>query len=497
MSRLRIPLATALAGVILLAACGSDNSSGSSATTAASGGATTAGATTTAGGATTTGSSGGAATTVGGGSTSGPNTAGINWDMAGANAQLKAAIGDYPTVSGNTTQGVTANSVNLACVAAETATGGVPTVQQGWCQGAKARLDDSNKTKEIPLTINLVSTVDTGSDPQKESTSLTDAISNKKVFGLLFVAGAALQSNPMETAHIPYFGDFSACGKSTQFGYDVGYGIAVCAALAAETSAAWTVYTDGIMTAYTKPKNQPITSVKYAAAGTSTPLIVSYQKVLIAQFKAQGVQVVYSGNTLPPTSGEAVDMNPYVVPVLDAKPDVTGILSIDPQLVARFYGAMKDAGYKGDALAAFTSSQLANPATAQLVDGGLATSSGWGFPGYGGKYWDTLNADAVAVGAPTPVTQAFFHGWLAADQFVTGMRDFLKTGKPVTTENFANFLNQGWQWAGFGNVSAPTIYPYGKYNGQPCAALARESAAQKKEVPYQDLTCGKVYIQKT
>jgi hypothetical protein len=485
---------TAVAGLLLLAACGSDNSGSSTATTKASGGTNT--TATTAGGTTTTGASSGATTTVAGG-TAGPNTAGINWDMAGANAQLKAAIGDYPMVSGNTTQGVTSNSVSLACVAAETATGGVPTVQQGWCQGAKARLDSANKAKEIPLTINLVSSVDTGSDPQKESTALTDAVSNKKVFGLLFVAAAALQSNPMETAHVPYFGDFPNCGKSTPFGYDVGYDILACAALAAETNGAWTVYTDAIMSAYTKPKNQPITSVQYAAAGTSTPLIVAYQKVLVAQFKAQGVQVVYSGNTLPPTSGEAVDLNPYVVPVLDAKPQVTGILSADPQLTARFYGAMKDAGYKGDALAAFTSSQLANPATAQLVDGGLATSAGWGFPGYGGKYWDTLNADAVAVGAPTPVTQAFFHGWLAADQFVTGMRDFLKTGKTVTTENFANFLNQGWQWAGYGNVAAPTTYPYGKYNVAPCAAIAKESAAQKKEVPYQDLTCGKTYIQKT
>ncbi|HEY1281326.1 MAG TPA: hypothetical protein VGF22_16735 [Acidimicrobiales bacterium] len=503
MVRVRIPLATALAGVLVLAACGSDNSSGSSATSAAatsaaatSAAATTAGATTTAAGGASTTAAGGASTTAGASGTSGPNAAGINWDMAAANAKLKEAIGDYPTVSGNTTQGVTANSVDLACVAAETTTGGVPTVQKGWCQGAKARLDNANKAKEIPLTINLVSTTDTGSDPQKEQTDLTDAISNKKVFGLMFVAAGALQSNPMETGHIPYFGDFFDCGKKTQFGYNVGYGILACAALPAETNGGWTVYTDSIMQAYTKPKGTPISSVKYAGVGTSVPAIVAYQKVLVEQLKAQGVQVVYTGNTLPPTSGEAVDLNPYVVPVIDSNPDVTGIFSGDPQLTARLYGAMKDAGYKGDALAAFTSSQLQNPATAQLVDNGLATSAGWGFPGYGGKYWDAVSADATAVGAPVPVTQAFFHGWLAADQFVTGMKDFLKSGKQVTSENFANFLNQGWAWPGFGNVAAPTIYPYGKYNVAPCATIARESAAQKKELPYQDLTCGTVFIQK-
>jgi hypothetical protein len=495
MSRARVPLVTALAGVLLLAACGSDNSSGSSATTsgAASTTASTAGATTTGAGVTTTAT--GASTTATG--TSGPNTAGVNWDMAAANAKLKTAIGDYPAVDGNTTQGVTANSVDLACVAAETSTGGVPTVQKGWCQGAKARLDRANKAKEIPLTINLVSTTDTGGDPQKVITDITDAVSNKKVFALLLVTGGALASNPMETQHIPYFGDFFECGTKTLFGFDVGYGILSCAGLAAETNGAWTAFTDAIMQTYAKPKGLKIDQIKYAGVGTSVPAIVTYQKNLVAQFKAQGVQVVYSGNELPPTSGEAVDLNPFVVPVLDAKPDITGVFSADPQLTARFYGALKDAGYKGDVSAAFTSSQLANPATAQLVDGGLATSAGWGFPGYGGTYWDAISADAQAAGAPVPVTQAFFHGWLAADQFVVGMSDFLKTGKPVTTENYTNFLNQGWAWPGYGNVAAPTIYPYRKYNAAPCAAMARESAAEKKEIPYQDLTCGTVFIQKT
>src|SRR5262245_11458626 len=131
MVRVRIPLATALAGVLVLAACGSDNSSGSSATSAGatsaaatSAAATTAGATTTAAGGASTTAAGGASTTAGASGTSGPNAAGINWDMAAANAKLKEAIGDYPTLSGTTTQGVTANSVDLACVAAETTTGG-------------------------------------------------------------------------------------------------------------------------------------------------------------------------------------------------------------------------------------------------------------------------------------------------------------------------------------------------------------------------------------
>ncbi|HLY83147.1 MAG TPA: ABC transporter substrate-binding protein [Acidimicrobiales bacterium] len=415
--------------------------------------------------------------------------------MTGANSQLQTALGDYPTVSGNTTRGITPDSLALACIAAETATGGVPTVQKGWCQGAQARLKRANDGKEVPQKLNLVLTSDSGSDAQKTDTDLTDAIANKKVFSVLLVASAPLASNPMETQHVPYFGDFIECGTKSVFGFDVGYNILTCSALYAESKAKWTTYSDSIMQTYVKPKGTTIDKIKYAAVGTNIPAIATYLNALVGQFKAQGVQVVYSGTPLPASSGEAIDLNPYVVPVVNAKPDIVGLFSPDPQLTARYYGALKDGGYKGDVLASFTSSQLANPATAQLVDGGLATSVGFGFSVYGGPSWDTINQDATAAGAPVPVTQAFFRGWVAADQLVTGLKDFAKTGQPLTTENFTNFLNHGWQWPGVGNVAAPTIYPFGKYSSAPCTAMARENAAQKKEVPYQDLSCGKVFFQ--
>jgi hypothetical protein len=58
-------------------------------------------------------------------------------------------------------------------------------------------------------------------------------------------------------------------------------------------------------------------------------------------------------------------------------------------------------------------------------------------------------------------------------------------------------MNNGWVYPGYGNVVSSTIFPYGKYGSPPCASIAIESATQKKEIPYQDLTCGQVFFAQT
>ena len=420
----------------------------------------------------------------------------MNWNMAAANNQIKQAVGAYPTASGSTTQGLNGNTISVACVNDDTANG-VPTVDQGECAGVKARINQANTAKTLPYKINVVSTQDTGSNAQTQTTDLTEAISNEKVFAMFVDAATPLSPNPMETSHIPYFGDFANCGKQSVFGFDISYDSLACAAIYSESNNQWTAYSNAIMSAYVKPKHISTSKVRYAAIGTSDPTIITYQKVLIAQYTASGIKVVYSGNSLPPSSGQAVNLNPYVVPVINAKPNAIGILAADPELIARTAGALKASGAKGNQIiAAFTSAQLQNPATAQDIDGGLATAQGWGFPAYGGKYWATLSAGAKSVGASVPVTQAFLHGWLAADQFVQGMQSFGATKQKLTTENFTNYLNNGWEYPGFGNVAAPTIYPFGKYQAAPCATLAVMNAAKKTETPYADLSCGQQFINK-
>src|SRR4051794_1469421 len=415
---------------------------------------------------------------------------GPTWDMEGTNATLKETVGEYPMVEGNTTQGINGTKISLACNVAATIQG-VPTFGDKYCDGAKARLERANKDGELPYTFEIVSSTDTGADAAKTVADATESVFDKKVFAAFMSFSGALPSNPFEENHIPYFGDFGACGKASQFGFNITFQILQCPAVLTETDGKKTTYNSAIQTAFAKLVGN--TAFRYAAMGVSIPGIVTYQQNFVNQFKEQGVDVVYSDNLLPPTSGEAVDLNPYVIPIIDANPEVLGIFSTDPQLTARYFGALKDAGYKGKASLQVLASMLQNEQTAQQLDGASGTNQSWGYDNKSDA-WKTIEADATAAGKSLPLQSGFYRGWGTADEFLSGLNGFLATGKDLTTENLVNFMNQDWTYPGFGNVVAPTIYPYGKYGASPCAALSKVSAEAKAELPDQDLTCGEVFF---
>ena len=416
---------------------------------------------------------------------------GPTWDMEGTNAELIEVVGEYPTVEGNTTQGINGTEISLACNVAATIQG-VPTFGDGLCDGAQARLDRANRDGELPYTFEIVAATDTGADAAKTVADATEAVFDHQVFAAFMTYSGALPSNPFEENHIPYFGDFGACGQASQFGFNISFQILQCPAVLTETDGAKTTYNSAIQTAFAELVGN--TAFRYAAMGVSIPGIVTYQQNFVAQFEQQGVDVVYSENLLPPTSGEAVDLNPYVIPIIDADPEVLGIFSTDPLLTARYYGALKDAGYTGKASLQVLASMLQNEQTAEQLDGASGTNQGWGYDD-GSDAWNTVREDAELAGAPLPLQSGFYRGWGIADEFLSGMNDFLATGEELTTENLVNFMNDGWSYAGFGNVVAPTIYPYGKYGASPCAAISKVSAADKAELPDQDLTCGEVFFQ--
>jgi len=67
---------------------------------------------------------------------------------------------------------------------------------------------------------------------------------------------------------------------------------------------------------------------------------------------------------------------------------------------------------------------------------------------------------------PTPVTAQTItsgatYGYGSADQFIAALKDFLKTGKKLTEENLANFINKGWAYKGFGEAVGPAYFPSG------------------------------------
>jgi hypothetical protein len=424
-------------------------------------------------------------------------TASTKWDMAAANKAIQEAVGAYPTVTGNTTQGINGNTVSVGCVSDNTANG-VPTLFSGFCQGVQARIDQANVAKTVPYQIKLVGSADTGSNPSTQATELTDAISSEKVFGM-FIGAATLPltPNPMETAHIPYFGEFSNCGKQNPFAFADANALTVCSAIYSETNNAWKAYSNGILAAYVKPKNINISSLRYAGISSDTSAYKQLNQVVSEQYKAAGAEVVYTSSTLPATSGQAVNLNPYLTSLLNAKPNLIAVIVSDPQLLARVTGALKSAGVPAsEIIGAYSPRQLDNALTAQNIDGALYTVYGIGVPSFGGQDWATLNAGATAVGASTPANQGFTQGWISADEFVQGLSGLATSGHPRTTENYTNFLNHGWEYPGVGNVVAPTIYPFGKYASPPCASIVSMNAESKQEVPYQDLTCGNEYIVK-
>ncbi|HVX21878.1 MAG TPA: hypothetical protein VHB02_11060, partial [Acidimicrobiales bacterium] len=188
------------------------------------------------------------------------------------------------------------------------------------------------------------------------------------------------------------------------------------------------------------------------------------------------------------------DLSPYVTNIISKTPTLIGIYSADPTLVARLMGSLKQNGYKGNVSAACTSAALKNPTVAAEITGCMATSTGFGYPAFGGKYWTQVNKAAKSAGQPTPATSGFTRGYVEADLAVQGLKGYATKGGKLTAENLVNFMNNGWTYPGLGDVVAKQTYPYGKYNAQPCATLARESAKAKRTVPFKDLTCGGVFF---
>jgi branched-chain amino acid transport system substrate-binding protein len=414
--------------------------------------------------------------------------------MAAANQKLDSILGPYPTASGSTTRGFNGKSILLGCISADT-DAGVPTIFNGFCEGVKARLDQANTYKELPWTLDLTSSDDTGTQQATQTLDITEDVDSDHDFGLYVVSGLGpIGTTLLESQHVPYFGNFLDCGTASIFGYDITNDIQGCTAMESQTNNKWQIYGDGVMTAYTHPTGKPFNQVTYAGIGTDQAEILEYVSALEGEYKAIGVKIVGNSTSMPANSTSILDLSPYVLPLVALKPDIIGVFSADPQLIARIISALHQAGYTGDISAACSADELQNPTTAAEINGCLATSDGWGFPGFGGPGWTLLNSEATALGQPTPVTEGFFEGWFTADLSVQGLKDFAKTGKPLTTENLVNFMNQGWVYPGFSDVIAPQTFPFGKYASQPCAAMAREEAATKTEVPYQDLICGSAFF---
>ena len=411
-----------------------------------------------------------------------------NWNMQAANSQLLKIIGSYPTPSGDTTQGITANSVKIGCTSDNTA-GGAPTGFSNFCAGVKGRIQQANAAHEIPQKIELVGSYNTGGDVTQSQTDWTQLADSNKVYAVMMYSGESSSATPsvLESAHVPYFGIYGTCGKQAVFGFTTAWSNVACAALPSETSGAWLNYGTGVLDASAKYIKTSPKNVRYAIVTQDEGGFISASKAIASEYAKAGAKIVDPSTVIPVASATA-SYTPYVSQVLATKPNVIGMIIGDTATTTEMTSALFQAGFKGAMIGAYSASEMQNPTVAAQINGALATSGGWGFPVFGGSDWAVV--DKAAKSEHVPLDQGFEQGWLAADQFIQGMKDVEKTHKVPSTEQLTSFMNNGWIYPGYGDVIAPTIFPLGKYAAPPCSAVSEMSAAKKGGLPSVDLLCG-------
>jgi hypothetical protein len=421
-----------------------------------------------------------------------PEVNAITWAMQAENQRVLSAIGSFPTATGNTPQGITATTIKVGAVADETAAG-APGFGEAFCLGAKSRFDQANADHQLSRTVQF-DCADSGSDTTTRTSDLNQDVLSNKVFSELVFTAGVIGSNVLETNHVPYFGVFFDCGKSVVYGFNYA-GSTACTAISKDSGGKLSLeFGDQNIGPLAKYLNVSSANIRFAFLSDNAPGDAQYAQGAVAGYKLAGVNVVDLSSSIPAGAGAAVDLTPYLQSVLASKPTVIGIGIASGTLALRAIAQLKQAGYTGKFDADFPASAMADPTTASILDGTISGSGGRGSPAFSSKYWDVVKADAKSVNGDVSLV-GFQFGWSAAQEFIQGFKDFEATGKPITTENFTDFLNSGWIFQGFGDVVPPVIYPYGKYATPPCGSIAILSKAAKGLVPGLDLTCGTVIHQ--
>jgi hypothetical protein len=434
------------------------------------------------------------ATTSGSGSSSGLSVSGLDVS-ASLQSQVRADFGAYPTVSGDTTQGATSSTILIGVMGDITEGGNA--IFPGLCQGAEARFKRANADHELSHQIVIAGCTDTGSDPSQAQSAENSYALSKKVFGMINDSLLSAQNDDVFTQyHIPYVGwgvTPGFCGKSAPFGFgDSGAG--VCDAVSTESNGRYTLINELQIAGYLRAvPNTPPSQVKLAIVGDDSAISMQSVPQETRNAKAAGVDVVYSGNSLPANAAAAANFVPYVGPIVAAHPTaVYNLATLLPQVL----GGLRQAGYTGDFYQnSYTDpSILAVPQLGQLLNGVYAVNPGIGSPVFGGSAWTTVENDAKAINYTGGLTTAFLHAYIDADIWVQMLKAFQATGKPLTTENLTNFVNAGWTYAGFGDVASPISFPAGHYVGTSCASTVKLDSATKSVLPVADLSCAPARI---
>jgi ABC-type branched-subunit amino acid transport system substrate-binding protein len=446
-----------------------------------------------------------AATTPDGGSTpedgagSGGSGASLNSSteseesVAALNEQLLEIFGEFPKVEGNTTRGVTEDSINLGVVGDFTF-GGQPAFS-GLCEGTKARAEKANEEGGLTHKINVVGCDDMSGDPNRTTLVFNDYVKDKEAFALIAQSVLPFPTNILEQEHVPHFGwgfNLSWCGQDNLFAFGTT-GAANCNAVDEETNGEKVIVNqvieglifealvqDGVV-------DSPA-DIKLAIIGEDSATAAESVANEKRNAERAGATVVYAETPVPLAAATA-DYTPYVQQIMSEDANaVFSLLSLGTQ--TPFILALKQAGYEGVIYqtTAAAEAYLQIPAVGPTLDGVYAMTVGHGNPAGTSAEWQEVQAAAESQGVP--VNSGFLHGYFGTELFALALADLEASGEDITTENLVNMMNGGWSYEGFGDVFNGTNWPTDHYTGTSCSGVSKFDADAKKLVEVLPLSCG-------
>jgi len=351
-------------------------------------------------------------------------------------------------------------------------------------EGAKARIEEANKTCVQGHTLEWVGMRDDGSDSQKNIDALHDLVENEGVFAVIATSAnlTTPSTNYLAEKKVPFFGwGFMPgfCGADSW-----GYGFNGCLS----------GYALDALGAMDLPGAELNGSLTYPNAEVLDKDVDKYTVVVLnsddeagalgdAQYTAIWGPDQLLANEKVPVQG-VTDFTQYTNLIKEKNPDVV-VVSVDFQTAIKLKAAIIQSGYKGpvvDYVTYIPGLLESSKDTAAALEGGYSNSQ---FPPAedGGQATKDIATALQAIGEQPFVTQGASIGWWSADVMVQMLQSI---DGDITADNFHTLAESGWTYAPVDGGIGPISYPDGHTNPAPCAGLVKvEGGKYVSAVPFK------------
>jgi branched-chain amino acid transport system substrate-binding protein len=351
-------------------------------------------------------------------------------------------------------------------------------------EGAKARIEEANKTCVQGHKLEWVGMRDDGSDSQKNIDALRDLVENEGVFAVIATSAnlTTPSTNYLAENQVPFFGwGFMPgfCGADSW-----GYGFNGCLSGFALNELG-AIELEG-----TKLNG----SLSYPNAELVGKAVDEYTVVVLnsgdeagalgdAQYSALWGPDQMLAKESVPVQG-VTDFTQYVNLVNEHNPDVV-VVSTDFTTAIKLKAEIIRSGYEGivvDYVTYIPGLLDSSKETAAALEGGYSNSQ---FPPAedGGQATEDIAAALEAIGEAPFVTQGASIGWWSADVMIQMLADI---DGEITPDSFRELAESGWEYEQVDGGIGPISYPEGHTNPAPCAGLVKvEDGAYVSAVPFQ------------